>query len=187
MASRRSVRQFSTPPPEEYLRSPNYLIWAPFWGKIPLRKGVAACRLRPTTPRMASTNGFIYSLQESHLPGIIVCVVLLLMSAFSWTVMISKFLTIKRARHQTRLFLDRFPSLRHPSRCLLRERNFRRLPDLLGLPRGLPRTHLSTSRLFASRWNSRSTTSRHRKTFRLANGHGRRSDGSLRRRSCAAP
>lgn len=63
---------------------------------------------------MASTNGFIYALQESHLPGIIICAFLLVISAFSWTVMVSKFLTVNRARRQTRLFLDRFRRSRTP-------------------------------------------------------------------------
>lgn len=63
---------------------------------------------------MTRSNGFIYALQESHLPGVIICVILFVLSAFSWTVMVSKFLMIRRATRQTRLFLDRFRRSRSP-------------------------------------------------------------------------
>ncbi|MFV1994286.1 MAG: MotA/TolQ/ExbB proton channel family protein, partial [Verrucomicrobiales bacterium] len=63
---------------------------------------------------MEHTNGFIYALQESHLPGVIICAILLLLSAFSWTVMITKFMMLRRARRQTALFLDYFRRSRTP-------------------------------------------------------------------------
>ncbi len=63
---------------------------------------------------MDRSNGFIYALQESHLPGIVVCVILVLLSAFSWTVMVTKFLMINRAKRQTLDFLDVFHHSRTP-------------------------------------------------------------------------
>ena len=57
---------------------------------------------------MIFSNGFQFAINNASLPGIIVCVALLLLSCFSWAVMISKFIQLRRARRAdlkfTRLF-----------------------------------------------------------------------------------
>jgi biopolymer transport protein TolQ len=59
-------------------------------------------------------SAFVYAIQESHLPGQIVCAILLLLSTLSWAVMITKFVTVARARRHTFRFLETFRSSRAP-------------------------------------------------------------------------
>ncbi|MEM7147222.1 MAG: MotA/TolQ/ExbB proton channel family protein [Verrucomicrobiota bacterium] len=73
--------------------------------------GIAACHLSGV-PVLGSA--FIYAIQESHLPGQIVCAILLLLSTLSWAVMITKFVTVARARRATTRFLETFRTARAP-------------------------------------------------------------------------
>jgi biopolymer transport protein ExbB/TolQ len=68
-----------------------------------------------STPFLAD-NGLIFALQHSTTPGKFVLVSLFLASTCSWAVMWTKMSVIRRANHQTRLFLDRFRSDRQPLR-----------------------------------------------------------------------
>ncbi|MEM8954235.1 MAG: MotA/TolQ/ExbB proton channel family protein [Verrucomicrobiota bacterium] len=73
--------------------------------------GIAACHLSGV-PVLGSA--FVYAIQESHLPGQIVCAILLLLSTLSWAVMITKFVTVARARRATTRFLETFRTARAP-------------------------------------------------------------------------
>ncbi|MCE0522023.1 MAG: MotA/TolQ/ExbB proton channel family protein [Methylacidiphilales bacterium] len=58
--------------------------------------------------------GILYAFQHSNLAGKAVILILVMGSIFSWSVMISKFYMIRRARRETRRFLKRFRTARKP-------------------------------------------------------------------------
>ncbi|MEZ5303957.1 MAG: MotA/TolQ/ExbB proton channel family protein [Verrucomicrobiales bacterium] len=60
------------------------------------------------------SDGLSFALQESTLPGIIICGVLLVMSSFSWAVMLTKLWTIRGARKESRRFLESFRGTGEP-------------------------------------------------------------------------
>jgi len=59
-------------------------------------------------------NGFWFAIKESSWPGIVVCVVLAVLSCFSWAVMVSKLRVVSRAYRRDRQFLNRYRDERDP-------------------------------------------------------------------------
>lgn len=59
-------------------------------------------------------SGIIYSIAESNLAGKFILIILLVGSLFSWSVMITKFASVRRIQTQTVRFLKRFRSGRMP-------------------------------------------------------------------------
>ena len=64
------------------------------------------------SPVLAS-GGLVYAFQESTLEGKIVIALLLLASLFSWSVMIVKYMQVRRARNSMDLFMKRFRAVRN--------------------------------------------------------------------------
>ena len=62
----------------------------------------------------SGTGGLIYAFNESTWPGKIIILLLFLGSIFSWSVMWTKFRTLRVAQKQRRSFLDRFRADRLP-------------------------------------------------------------------------
>ena len=67
-------------------------------------------------------KGFVYALQEAHLPGLIVSVILLILSIVSWSVMFAKFGMVSKASRQNYRFIKQFRGTK--SAMELYERNF---------------------------------------------------------------
>ncbi len=65
------------------------------------------------TPHLAE-NGFSYALKESSWPGIVVCVILVVLSCFSWAVMVTKMRMVSRARRETEPFLNAYRDCQQP-------------------------------------------------------------------------
>ena len=63
---------------------------------------------------LAEAGGFLYALETSTLPGKIVLVALFVASVLSWTVMVTKFRTLRRARERKDDFLCAFRADRQP-------------------------------------------------------------------------
>ena len=61
-----------------------------------------------SSPPILAENGFWFAIKESSLPGVVVCVVLAVLSCFSWAVMVSKLRVVSRAAGKDRRFLERF-------------------------------------------------------------------------------
>lgn len=59
-------------------------------------------------------NGFWFAIKESSWPGTVVCVVLAVLSCFSWAVMVSKLRVVSRAYSRDRQFLNRYRDERDP-------------------------------------------------------------------------
>jgi biopolymer transport protein TolQ len=70
--------------------------------------------LMPGAVNFFADVGIVYAFWHSNLAGKLVIVLLLLGSMFSWTVMVSKFTMIRRARRETERFLRRFRTSRKP-------------------------------------------------------------------------
>ena len=66
------------------------------------------------SPVHAGQAGIVYAFWHSNLAGKIVILILCLGSIFSWSVMVSKIYTIRRARRETLRFLNRFRTARKP-------------------------------------------------------------------------
>lgn len=79
-----------------------------------------AALLLPAT-FLATSGGLLYAFEQSTLPGRLVLLALFLASVFSWTVMVTKFRVVRRARQQRERFLDLFRADRQPLN-LFRER-----------------------------------------------------------------
>ncbi len=63
---------------------------------------------------LAEGGGLIYALENSTIPGLVVLVALFLASVLSWTVMITKFRMLNRAKDRRMDFLDAFRADRQP-------------------------------------------------------------------------
>jgi len=63
---------------------------------------------------LAEGGGLVYALEHSTLPGIFVLCSLCLASVLSWTVMVTKFRVLRRARARRMDFLDAFRADRQP-------------------------------------------------------------------------
>ena len=59
-------------------------------------------------------DGFRFALSESTVPGIVICAILLIISSFTWTVMVTKFRTVSRARRESEKFLKMFRASKDP-------------------------------------------------------------------------
>lgn len=59
------------------------------------------------SPLLAS-NGFQYAIEQSSVAGVLVCVALGVLSVIAWTVMITKFITLRRAEAENQKFLNEF-------------------------------------------------------------------------------
>jgi biopolymer transport protein ExbB/TolQ len=70
--------------------------------------------LLPGAVNCFADAGIVYAFWHSNLAGKFVIGLLLLGSMFSWSVMVTKFLLIRRARIETNRFLRRFRSARKP-------------------------------------------------------------------------
>ena len=79
-----------------------------------------AALLLPAT-FLATSGSLLYAFEQSTLPGRMVLLALFLASVFSWTVMVTKFRVVRRARMQRERFLDLFRADRQPLH-LFRER-----------------------------------------------------------------
>jgi len=63
---------------------------------------------------LAEGGGLLYALEHSTIPGLVVLFALFLASVLSWTVMITKFRMLNRARDRRMDFLDAFRADRQP-------------------------------------------------------------------------
>jgi biopolymer transport protein ExbB/TolQ len=70
--------------------------------------------LMPGSVNCFADVGILYAFQHSNIAGKGVIVILLIGSIFSWSVMVSKIVMIRRARTATRRFLKRFRTARKP-------------------------------------------------------------------------
>ncbi len=59
-------------------------------------------------------SGFSFAIKEATTPGIVVCIALLVLSCFSWAVMITKMRVVMKARRQTKQFLEAFRDCENP-------------------------------------------------------------------------
>lgn len=67
---------------------------------------------------------FLYSIRESHFSGRVIVVLLFLGSIYAWTIMISKFLELSRARTATGRFLYAFRKEKEPIALFNRRQKF---------------------------------------------------------------
>jgi biopolymer transport protein ExbB/TolQ len=70
--------------------------------------------LLPGAVNFFADMGIVYAFWHSNVAGKFVIVLLLLGSMFSWSVMITKFVLIRRARAETGVFMRRFRTARKP-------------------------------------------------------------------------
>lgn len=75
-----------------------------------------------------SDGGLIFAFEQSTLPGKLVLGVLFFGSVFSWSVMLSKLLTLRVAKKQREIFLDLFRQDRQPLRLFAEGLNFEGAP-----------------------------------------------------------
>ena len=75
-----------------------------------------------------SDGGLIFAFEQSTLPGKVVLSVLFLGSVFSWSVMLSKLLTLRVAKKQRELFLELFRQDRQPLRLYAEGLSFEGAP-----------------------------------------------------------
>ncbi|MEO8352036.1 MAG: MotA/TolQ/ExbB proton channel family protein, partial [Chthoniobacteraceae bacterium] len=68
--------------------------------------------LFPTS--LLAAGGLLFALEKATLPGKIILAALFLASVFSWTVMVTKFRVLRRARRQRHRFLELFRADRQP-------------------------------------------------------------------------
>jgi len=80
------------------------------------------------TPTLAATNGLIFALENSTLPGQIILLLLFVASVFSWTVMVTKFRLLRTAKKRRRDFLDLFRANRQPLQLYTEKLRFAGLP-----------------------------------------------------------
>src|SRR5260221_10426720 len=59
-------------------------------------------------------NAAVYAIKNATTEGQILCIVLLLLSLFSWTIILTKFRQLLIARAATRKFFDAYTSTRDP-------------------------------------------------------------------------
>lgn len=62
----------------------------------------------------ASSGGIVYALYHSTVVAKVIIAILMIGSIFSWSVMVTKIITIRRVRRETALFLKKFRSSRRP-------------------------------------------------------------------------
>ncbi len=67
---------------------------------------------------------FMFSIRESHVPGRIIVLLLFIGSIYAWTIMISKFSELSRARTATRRFLLAFRKEKEPTSVFVRRQKF---------------------------------------------------------------
>jgi biopolymer transport protein ExbB/TolQ len=70
--------------------------------------------LLPSTVNFFADVGIVYAFWHSNVAGKLVILLLMLGSMFSWSVMVTKFVMIRRARAETGRFLRRFRTSRKP-------------------------------------------------------------------------
>jgi len=70
--------------------------------------------LMPHAVNFFADVGIVYAFWHSNVAGKLVILLLLLGSMFSWSVMVTKFVMIRRAKHETGRFLRRFRTIRKP-------------------------------------------------------------------------
>jgi biopolymer transport protein TolQ len=70
--------------------------------------------LLPSAVNFFADAGIIYAFEHSNVAGKFVIFILMLGSMFSWSVMVSKFVMVRRARSETQRFLRRFRVARKP-------------------------------------------------------------------------
>ena len=75
-----------------------------------------------------ASGGLVYAFRESTLVGKGVLACLLIASLFSWSVMITKFIAVRRARRETDRFLKKFRSNRKPLRLYQARERFEGSP-----------------------------------------------------------
>lgn len=63
---------------------------------------------------LLAENGFWFAIKMSSWPGVVVCVVLAVLSCFSWAVMASKFRVVSRANRRDQRFLEEYRAARDP-------------------------------------------------------------------------
>lgn len=67
---------------------------------------------------------FLFSIRESHFSGRLIVLLLFLGSIYAWTIMISKFIELSRARQATRRFLHLFRKEKEPTAIFTRRQKF---------------------------------------------------------------
>lgn len=65
-------------------------------------------------PVLLASGGMVFAFEHSNIAGKLIVFVLLIGSVFSWSVMWTKYHYIRKAKQQTRAFLERFRSARRP-------------------------------------------------------------------------
>jgi biopolymer transport protein TolQ len=75
-----------------------------------------------------SDGGLVFAFQESTLPGKLVLAALFIGSVFSWSVMLTKFLSLRVAQRQRERFLELFRQDRQPMRLFAENLRFEGAP-----------------------------------------------------------
>lgn len=70
----------------------------------------------------------LYAFEQSDVAGKVIVVLLVVGSVFSWSVMITKFRFIRRARLENQIFLKRFRASKHPLAIYAKEMRFSASP-----------------------------------------------------------
>lgn len=63
---------------------------------------------------MATPNGFQFALENATTPGLVVVVALCLLSALTWTVLLTKFFVLRQAQRRNDEYLQMYRKMRHP-------------------------------------------------------------------------
>lgn len=71
-----------------------------------------------------ASGGLLFALEESTIPGKIILGVLFIASIFSWAVIVTKVLQLRRAKKQSRAFLKKFRTDRQPLRVFEEDQRF---------------------------------------------------------------
>ncbi len=67
-----------------------------------------------SVPCFAASGGILYALQHATIEGQVIILLLIVGSIFSWSVMITKFIMVRRVRRETTTFLKKFRTSRRP-------------------------------------------------------------------------
>ena len=65
-------------------------------------------------PNQLIANGLTFAFDKSSAPGIVICVILLVLSCFSWAVMVTKFRMVRRIQRDNAEFLGAYRSRHNP-------------------------------------------------------------------------
>ena len=72
--------------------------------------------------------GIIFAMRQANLAGKIIVIVLFVGSIFAWSVMVTKFRELQRARRQSRRFVAAYRNEAHPAALYLKRRKYEDSP-----------------------------------------------------------